>query len=233
MPIEDKRGILGGLALCLVAVLIVLSFFRMYYIGGSGTADLLWNQDEGYLFVYGARHGYRISYPGYLAEMIKESLYLVPSSDGRKPFTLILHITPSGVKRYEFPSIFERYAPINQTIFAAHEGTLWKWTGNQFEAASAHEEREIGGTDGLARKDFTDVNGWSGRYSITSERFNRITTDIGKKPLTISVKTINAINGEVSIDIETPGRPDETIYHMSFRARRVSKAEYEKAFPES
>jgi hypothetical protein len=230
MPLEKSRKVVGGLALCLAMIAIVLNFIDVYYMGGSGTADFLWNENEGYLFVHGGRQGYRFSYLGYLAEMIKEPLGLVPSIDNQKAFTIIFHMTPSNVKQYELPNTFEYYTPIDHAVYAAHEGSLWKWMGSRFEAATAEENQQVHGIARLVREDFNEVNGWSGRYSITSERSNRIATDIGKKPLTLSVKTLNAVDGEVSIDVATPGRPDETIYRMSFRARRVPKAEYDKAF---
>jgi hypothetical protein len=52
MP-KEKRNVISGLAFCLVTLVVILNFLRMHYIGGSGSAELLWNANEGYLFLYG------------------------------------------------------------------------------------------------------------------------------------------------------------------------------------
>ncbi len=51
-PTQNKRTLAGGVALGAASTLIFLTFFHVYYIGGSGDGDLLWNKQEAFLFVH-------------------------------------------------------------------------------------------------------------------------------------------------------------------------------------
>src|SRR5580693_5253623 len=228
--LKVERNVVSGLAFCLITLLVILNFFQMNYVGGSASADLLWNANEGYLFAHGGRSGYRVSYLGYLAEIVKEPLGVVPSADNRSSFTSVVHMTASTVERYETAGEFEYYTPVDNIIYAGHEGAVWKWMGTHFEQASSEEQRKLNGTANLSNGDFTGANGWSARRSIAGTLFDEIKIQLGGKPLTILAKTINIRDGEVSIDLLGPDRSTENLYYMTFQPRRVSRAEYEHIF---
>jgi len=72
----------------------------------------------------------------HIATLAKAYLGLVDPPDDRSPYTLVVMIDDSGVHRYEEKQTFEAFTPLNQNIYAIHDGVLWKWTGSSFEAVA-------------------------------------------------------------------------------------------------
>src|SRR5579859_4272682 len=94
---RNKPSWIGASVFSLVLLAMLLAFFQVYYIGGSGDGDLLWNTNVAYLLVHGERRGYHASYLGYVGELFKGRLGVAGPPDDRTPFTLIIRITPSGI----------------------------------------------------------------------------------------------------------------------------------------
>lgn len=230
-PPRDRPLLRGPAILALLLLVIVLSFLHVYYIGGSGDGDLLWNGNEAYLFVHGERRGYHVSYLGYLPELVKGYFGVIGSPDDESQFTLVIRMTPSKTERCEEKGEFHYFTPINNNIYAGHnDENLWKWTGSHFEKASIEEQRKLSGIQRLSNKDFNDANGWSGRYSITSKIKEQFPITLGGSQLTLEVTTLNLSEGDVSVDVMRPNRPPETIFNRNGQPRRVRKSEYERAF---
>ena len=230
---RDRRSLGGAGVLSLALLLVILSFFRIYYIGGDGTCDLLWNQNEAYLFVHGTRLGYTPSYLGYVGEMAREYFGVVPSPDERHPFTTVVRVSPLGLQRYEASEIFYRVTPLEESLYVAHynDSELWKWVKTHFEKVSAEEQRKVGGTDRLSKVDFTAENGWSALYSVESKVNEQFPIHVGRLPVAVQVK-----DGQVSISVSRIGQtPEEQkltekIFYGRGQVERVSKAEYERVF---
>lgn len=217
----------GLLLLCSALALVLSSFLHLYYVGSSGDGDLLWNQSRAYLFVRGEHRGYRISYLGYIATLIKEYFGIVDEPDERRPYTLVVMIDSTGVHRFEERQTFERFTPVNQDIYARHDIMLWRWTGTNFVQAAEQEQRQV---DTGHFRDFTDLNGWSRRRLITTPVKRDFDLQLDGAPARIKTRTVNLYDGEVTIDLSRPNRASETIFHNSGRPRRVSKHEYERLF---
>ena len=210
---------------------MLLGFFQVYYIGGSGDGDLLWNTNAAYLLVHGERRGYHASYLGYVGELFKGHLGVADTPDDRTPFTLIIRITPSGIERYEEKHSFDFFTPLGQDLYAWGPGAvLWKWAGTHFEKANAEEQLKLGGTPHLPKNDLTDANGWSARYSITAKIKEGYSLQLDGAPITVTVETRNLSDGVLSVDLLRQGHSAEQIYYRSGRPRRVSKNEYERTF---
>jgi hypothetical protein len=230
-PTRDKPALAGALVLGVALLLIFLSFSQIYYIGGSGDGDLLWNQNEAYLFVHGERRGYHVSYLGYVGELVKEYFGVIDSPNDVKPFTAITKITSSSIERYETVGTFDFYTPLGQNIYALHDqAPLWKWVGTHFEEASAQDQQALGNAARLPKRDFTDVSGWSARYSITAKIKEQFTIQLDSRPITVAVTTLNLADGQVSVDVFRPDHPPEAVFHRNGRPRRVSRTEYERVF---
>jgi hypothetical protein len=221
----------GGVALGAALALILLTFFHIYYIGGSGDGDLLWNTKEAYLFVHGERRGYHVSYLGDLGELLKEYFGVISAPNDENPFTLVIRITPAGTERYEVKGEYHYFTPLDDILYAGHnDQNLWKWAGTHFEKASIEEQRKLNGVQGLSKKEFTDVNGWSGRYSITSKIREQFLLPLSGASMTLEVTTLNLADGEVSVELLRPNHPPETIFRRNGRPRRISRSEYEAFF---
>jgi hypothetical protein len=152
---RDKPSLLGAVVFSLLLVLIASVFFQIYYIGGSGDGDLLWNQNEAYLFVHGEHRGYHVSYLGYVGELVKEYFGVIDSPDDVKPFTAITKITSSSIERYETVGTFDFYTPLGRNIYALHDqAPLWKWVGTHFEEASVQDQQALGNAARLSKRDF-------------------------------------------------------------------------------
>lgn len=229
----DRRSLSGAGILSLALLLVILSFLRIYFIGGDGTCDLLWNQNEAYLFIHGTRLGYTPSYLGYLGEMAREYFGIVPSPDERRPFTTVVRVSRLGLQRYEASEMFYRVTPLEETLYAAHynDPELWKWVKTHFEKVSAEEQRKVGGTDRLSKVDFTAEKGWSALYSIESKTREQFSIHADGLPVAVQVK-----NGQVSISRSRLGqtpeeqRLTETIFYGRGQPQHVRKAEYERIF---
>jgi hypothetical protein len=230
-PRRDKPSLRGAVALSFALLLIFLSFFRVYYIGGYGDCDMLWNDKEAYVFIHGERRGYNVSYLGYVGELAKEYLEVIDSPDDRISFTSIVRITPSGIERYWETKIFDHYTPFVDGLYANNDGQLWKWADTHFVQESTVQQWKLHGVERLSRKDFNDVNGWSGLYSAPSKMKEQFSIQVGGLPVAVEVK-----DGQVSINLSRPGNPPEIqratekLYYGQGHTQRVSKVEYEHVF---
>src|SRR6267378_1548429 len=101
MARRKSASLSGGIVLGLVALVVLLSFLRVYYIGGDGSCDLLWNQNEAYVFIHGTRLGYNFSYLGYAAQGLKNYFGIIAAPEERHQFTTIVRLTPAGPQRYD------------------------------------------------------------------------------------------------------------------------------------
>ena len=68
---------------------------------------------------------------------------------------------------------------------------------------------------------------------MTTKRNDEYKIPLSGGPLTLVVKTLNLIDGGVSLDILRSDHSPETIYHRIGRPRRVRKTEYDKSFEKS
>jgi len=120
---------------------------------------------------------------------------------------------------------------VDDTIYAGHnDSNLWKWTSTHFEKAGIDEQKKLKGVEGLSKKDFTDMNDWSARYSLTSNIKEEFPITLGGKSMTVQVTTLSLGAGEVSVDLLRHDLPAEMLFHRSGQPRRVSRSEYQQNF---
>lgn len=214
-----------------LGLLVVLASFHTYIVIAGCSGDLLWNSDEAYLFAGCARLGYRISYLEYPIEVVRERLRVVRQADDKRSSTIVIRITPSVVHTYNADGLsFEFYTPLGGTVFANHEGALWKWSGANFDEASSQEQERFEGTKQLTGLDIDNLGGWSKRSEILSRTEEvKVPLELDGKSLVLVVKP--GFRGkDISIDLLRPGRGAERIWYLDQQPRRVSKSEYEREF---
>ncbi len=222
---REKPSFAGGIALTLAIILILLFFFNIYYIETSGDADVLWNVNEVFLFAHGEHRGYHVSYMRYGVALAKSYFGVIDSPDDRSSFTTVIRITPTGAERHEAQGIFEYSTPRNGILYGAHDGDLWRFVGTHFEKASIEEKKNFNGIQGLSRKDFTDVDGWSGRYSVLSRIRDESPKQVGGLLLSLDLS-----KGKLLINLPPTHITEQIYYGNTGRPQRVSKAEYEHVF---
>src|SRR5215475_7858587 len=133
----------GAVAYSLAFVVILSFFFHVHFIESSADESLLWNAKEVFLFVQGEHRGYSPSYAGYLAAVAKPYFGVVDSPDDRRPYTVIIRVTPSGVERYEESEQFDFFTPRGDPLYAWHDGDLWLWKGSHFEELSSEQAQQF------------------------------------------------------------------------------------------
>jgi hypothetical protein len=209
------------------ALLVVLSlFFHTYYIDSWGDESLLWNEKEVYLFMHGEYRGYHVSYLGYSAEVGKSYFGVIDSPDDKRPYTVIIRITPSGLERYQERAQFDFLTPHDNGLYAWHDGSLWKWAGTHFEKASTEEQQKFGSRPSLPKQDFANLDGWSGHFSSTAMIKVNPPTQVGGVPMTFDFR-----DGELYVELAGHHYPPQSVYYYhGGRAQHVSKTEYERVF---
>jgi hypothetical protein len=217
-----------------IAIVLVIvmasSTLKLHYIRDGNNADVLWNGDEAYLFLGGKTLGYKVSYLGYPVALVRQYFGDVRLPDNERSSITVLRVTPSGVERYVQSDVFlDLYTPMGNTVYANHQGSLWKWTGSKFEPTTSEEQRRLGGTGRLSAQAFDDVEGWFSRPRVTSGPPKvRFTMNIGGQPLTLVVE--RSPRGDISIDLLRPGQASDRIWHVDEQPRRVGSAEYDRYF---
>ena len=196
------------------------------------SGDLVWNSNEAYLFFGCGTLGYRISYLAYPFELIKEHLGAAPQPDNTKLETIVIQIKPSAVIRYaqEEPSL-DLFTPLAGTIFANHQGTLWKWSVSRFVEASREEEQKLQGTRSLTGLNLDDKNGWSKRTAILSqtEGETKIPLEISGQHFVLAVRR-EKFGESVSINLVRSDNSTEQIWHIDRRPRSLNRNEYDQLF---
>lgn len=236
---KGKRLSILVAAVFLVA-LVVIVFGKIYIIRDDSGASLLWNSKEAYLFTGVRRTGVRIRYLEYPWAVIYELLNGVRSADDQRTSLTVVHMTASGVERHVIEASDEEpantpdfYTPFEGNIYANYHGSLLRWTGDKFEAATAEEQRRLDGTNRLASGDIEkDPAGWSKRGFGPAGNDYEFAVDVGGN---FTVNVTNRRIGEseasvLSVTRAVAGQSAESIWRVDEHLRTVSKTEYEKAF---
>jgi hypothetical protein len=224
----NKKTVVAALIIALATIALASASFEQYYVRAGSGGDLVWNADAAYLFLKVKSLGYRLTYLEYVGELIKEPFGVVLSPDDRGSLTTVLRITPTEVQR-SVVGDFDFFTPRDQTIYASHDGTLWKWVETRFEPASPEEERKFEGIKSLSKEDFNGIHGWSVRHSVTSGQYGEFKIELGGNPLTLATRR-GYKDTNVSIDLQRGGQPPEEIWHLDQRFRKLSRTEYGRTF---
>ena len=224
-------------ALCLIV--LVIAFFRWeLHFAGDDARDgvLLWNSREAYLFVGWGRSGYHFTCSEYLLSHIPAYFGISRTVDDNRLSMLVVRITPTGIERYvadpyQMYRGFLAYVPRGNTIYAYDGGaTLWKWAGTDFVNLSSQEQQRVAIDPNLfsSREDYTDVDGWSLRRSLTRLP-PEFKIELQGQPVTFLTKQKNS-GEELLLELRLPGGISQELLHVKHSFHLVSKAEYDHMF---
>lgn len=229
-----KKKLIVAVFLVLGAV-VALPLIKFYLIksdGGGG--DLLWRNDEAYLFLYDGPVGYHLSCAAWLMEPINEFFYAPAPPENHAVFMTVLHISPSGVERHiqESKISINSLTPLGETIYSSCPGGICKWTGARFELISNEEEQKMGGWKHLSNdwSEFANADGWSKRM-IRSVGPGE-TTVHGQYSIEVGnqIKILVTEGNPTSVDLQRPGKPSERIWYYERGTSMVSEAKYKRVF---
>lgn len=231
---RNKTVLTIAFILCIAAIVVSASF-NIYFVIGGGHGDVLWNSDEAYLFSENIQRGYHFTYLEYPFELLGEYFYRVPHTDVEQVHCVVLKVTSSGIDRYVIDVgantalCPDSYTPIGKEIYAWCPGAVCKWTGTDFKPVTDAEAQSIGGPEGLSRRDFASVHGWS-KHSLgpLGSKFT-VRVDDKFELLEDHGSSDKYRNGSVSVGLMRPGRSIERILYLDDKPREVSKQEYESA----
>jgi len=236
--LAKKRSVLVVVA-CLLLLVLMPAFFELHLVADSAQDDvLLWNSEEAYLFIGWGRSGYDLTGFEYLFSYVPAYFGITRTVDDNRLSMVVFRITPTGIERYLTEPYhmyrgFLAYIPRDKTIYAYDGGAmLWKWAGTHFETAYPEEQQKIVLDEKLlsAKKDYTNVSGWSVRHSLTTWP-SKSEIELQGKPLTFFMTSKNS-GEEVLLDVQLPGATPQRILHTKSRLHLVSKSEYSRTFAE-
>jgi hypothetical protein len=227
--LEDRRNKIRRPLLWLLAVGIVASLiFPVYIIRQGAGQTLLWNKDEAYLFIDTTTFGYQLMGAQYLIEVVKETLGLVRPSDHRRSSLIIFHIIPGNIRRYVANDLYlHPYLPIAGNIYANRQGTVMKWSGQEFTPVGPNEQvRLFELVFNKTPREFNDLDGWSKREGLSGfDAEDKYDLEVGGRTITLVVTTTHVAD-KLSIDLIEPGRASHQVYYLDQRPHWVSSAEY-------
>lgn len=232
-----KRRIIQVVLVFLPIVLVVLGVFHFHVLGASvQDGVLLWNSDEAYLFLAWGRSGYHFTGFEYLFSHVPAYFGVPRTVDDNRLSMLVVKITPTAVERhvtepYQMYRGFLTYIPRNKTIYAYDGGAmLWKWAGTRFDTVSLDELKKLALDQNslTSEKDYTNVDGWSSRHSLTTWP-STTKIELQGKPVTLFLTSKDS-GQEISLDIQLPDGARQSVVRTNRKFHLVSKSEYESTF---
>jgi hypothetical protein len=233
-----QKRIVAVIIVGIVAVAIGwIAFGRLYYLRDDSGGQLLWKNDECYLFAHVARRGYRIKVLEYPARVLTGWLGVVPIPSDQRVFLTVIRVTPSGIERHdlsvgeetwEIPAFF---TPVGATIYANCHGTLCKWVDGHFENTTAEDKKNLDGIYHLPPEVDGPINGWYKRGVGSVVGDIHFSIDIGNATrLRIQEGNVSrSVTDSATVYLDRVDQPSQQLWHVSGDPRRVGRREYEKA----
>jgi hypothetical protein len=226
-----KKRIAVVLLAGLVISIVTASLGTTYWVGTKTTrSQLLWNDEEAYLFVGARSTGWRFSYLRLLGELALALLQTSTPPHESRPHIEMFKINSLGVERY----LLEKRDVVwpSFTVFQGriHYGMLRQWTGSQFEPVTPDQQRRyLEAHISEPNGDYSNVNGWSNRYfSVPPPPDGRkYTVALSGHPIVLTVTGKEV----VSIDLQRDDRAPERLLSLALGGgRMVTKTEYVTLF---
>ncbi len=234
---KKKRIMQVAAVLCLIVLVIAFFCWELHFAGDDAREGvLLWNSQEAYLFVGWGRSGYHFTCAEYLLSHIPAYFGIRRAVDDNRLSMLVFRITPTAIERhvadpYQMDRGFLAYVPRGGTIYAYDGGAmLWKWAGTDFEMLTVKEQQKLAIDPSLfsSREDYTDVDGWSLRRSLTRLR-PEFKIELQGKPVTFFTNQ-NKSGKELSLELRLADGASQELLHVKHNFHFVSKAEYDRMF---
>jgi hypothetical protein len=213
-----------AIVLLVLAIAIgAASTFRLKLVrSGSGLAQLLWHQDEAFLFLVTGRGRWNVSGLWWLSAHFL-TYGLGAATDGRSGMT-VCRITPETIEKRDFDWI----AASNLIAFdgAVSGSNGVPWTGDGFDTSRRRPVPKAFLELDQTLQHFSDVEGWSKRSFFLPPREFQRTVDFVLRGQ--PARLVLSVSDDVqSIDLERTGRPTERLWTADRRLRWVGAEEYE------
>jgi hypothetical protein len=227
-----KKMMVSVVTLILIATLVAIAQVHVYRVRDNSDEELLYSNDEAYLFIGVSSRGYRLNGLQYLFSLVKDQVGGVTLPEDNHSSIVVLRLVPNQVQRYTVDDIsLDFYAPFENRIYANRHGELWRWAENHFELVNTDERQRLEHAGMTLDTSFTNVGGWSKQQSLTHRRIgeSEFPMTVGGTPLTLVVN-VGYKASEASIGLRRPGQSDERLWYLDEKTRSISKSEYEKLF---
>jgi hypothetical protein len=162
----SKVGLATGVVL-VAAAFIASIVGKVYFIQEYSGGQLLWNNDQAYLFIGIGQDGWRVSYLEYPWMIFKEYVRVGVPRDDEHGVLTVIRITPSAIERHTVnqnkdPGMgADLFTPSGDHVYAncPFLGGLCVWAGDHFARASEEDQRKFDGITNLSPDIDTDLNG--------------------------------------------------------------------------
>jgi hypothetical protein len=193
-------------------------------------AVMLWSADEAYVFIKVSRLGWQRGPLALLRDFTRAALGVGIS--GATPTDVVrdlvvVRITRSGVERFDIPDLTLGFIGVaDGRIYGVGDGRTLRWTQARFEPLPPHESFEPGK---MARMNFENRDGWSGRSNILSQPsgVTPFTITVGGDRWTVTAHNDSQASQSKSIEIGRDGENAKEIWSQVQRTRFVGFAEYD------
>jgi len=227
MAMMLKRAFVG----LLVLIVILGAIFHVYYIRDAGTGTLYWNGNTAYLFLNLGSVGYRVTYLLFIGESILAIFQWVPQPSDKRFLSVVFTITSDNFRRSVIDDVHLGECDIaNGNVYTRNldTGKVWKWNGEQFELATAEDERALSERPDSRGPDYDGFAGWHKRccFLYRGSKYNQVLS-LNDAKLSIVSKRKDDVH---SIDLERLDGATETILQVDGNSRNVSKSEYQRVF---
>lgn len=236
LVIETIMGKKGVALIAIGFIIVALTwavFLNLYYLRDDTGGQMLWNSNEAYFFMGVACRGFRFRLVDYPSKALSEWLNAPALPSGGRNYFTVIRVTASGIERHEVKvqgNVPDLFTPIGETIYANCQGTLCKWTGENFESATLKEQQKLHGINDLASDIDGTINGWSKRGIGAVAGDSQLSIEIGKGiSLKVRQGNIYRSGDSATVELYRSGQTPQILWHVNEQPRRVSKREYERA----
>jgi hypothetical protein len=198
------------------------STYRLKLVrSGSGLAQLLWHEDEAFLFLVTGRGRWNVSGLWWLSAHFL-TYGLGGATDGRSGVT-VYRITFDAVEKRQF----ERLVPQNLIAFgdAVSSADGVPWAGDGFDLSRRRPVPKAFLELDRPLQHFSDVEGWSKRSFFVAPNPKQVFEfTLGGQRVRL---VVSSDADEERIELERTGRPTERLWTADRRLRWVGAEEYE------
>jgi len=223
------------ICLILAGVLVISAYAKISLVRVNAGGTLFWHADEAYLFLDNVNEGVQMSCLSYLFEILKAMLGGSTARTNVSCSVQALRISRESVRSYTTDDVcLGSYRFVAGEIYSrASDGSLWKWSGTGFVRASGDEARAYNALAPGGISGFDNVDGWSEHSGIaggTRDGYEVPFELQGEKMRLVTQQSSLPLEGEVTVDLVTPGQPPQKIWSLDQGTHLVSKAHYERIF---
>lgn len=230
---------------CAVVATTLAFFPKVYYVRNEASGWVFWNEKTAYVFIGETTDGRPFSYIGLAVEEIRDIFPFGASAPtDHHSSVIVFRLTPSTTRKYSIDNFsLGAIEPFQGTLYVANMlpgGQMMKWSGTNFESATAIELAELRAylinpsNTRTAGPSYDNVEGWSKR-TIAGDIVRRSPTNYLEKDAELTIElygerlefVMNSglISKYAYVDLRRPDQPQERIWQLDERPHRVSMVE--------